>query len=232
MVKPSAAPDFVLPQFDPRSLPLVGDTCALPPVAPSALTPQALRERFARPPVWTPEIQREPRYAVRQPAQAAVLVPIVLRAQPTVLFTLRTQHLSTHSGQVAFPGGRSDPEDADAAATALREAHEEVGLARSGVEVLGALPVYETGSSFLVTPVVALVQPDMPLQANPAEVDDIFEVPLVFLLDPANHRRQTLRWKGLQRQWYAMPYEDGAGTRFIWGATAGMLRNFYRFMAA
>lgn len=228
----SDSPAFVLPYFDPQALPLVEGGDRLPPVAAQAQTPAALRARFARPPIWTPEIQREPVYAVRDPAPAAVLVPIVLREQPMVLLTERTRHLSTHSGQVAFPGGRSDPGDADAAATALREAHEEVGLDSRAVEVLGKLPVYVTGSSFIVTPVVALVQPELHLRANPAEVASIFEVPLSFLLDPAHHRRQTLTWRGHRREWYAMPYQDGASTRFIWGATAGMLRNFYRFMAA
>lgn len=227
-----ASPDYVLPHFDPRELPFLSEGEPLPPVAQQAQTPEALRERFARPPAWSPEIQREPKYAARDVAHAAVLVPIVLREQPTVLLTERTRSLATHSGQVAFPGGRSDPGDADAAATALREAHEEVGLERGGVEVLGTLPVYVTGSSFIVTPVVALVQPRLHLRANPAEVAQIFEVPLRFLLDPAHHHRQSLTWRGQRREWYAMPYQDGPNERFIWGATAGMLRNFYRFMAA
>lgn len=231
-MNPPAAPDFVLPPFDPRVLPFISDTAPLPAVAEQAQTPEALRDRFARPPVWTPEIQREPRYAVRDAAQAAVLLPIVLREQPMVLLTERTRALTTHAGQVAFPGGRSDPCDLDAAATALREAHEEVGLPSASVEVLGTLPVYVTGSSFIVTPVVALVRPDVRLHANPAEVAQIFEVPLRFLLDPAHHHRQALEWRGQRREWYAMPYQDGANLRFIWGATAGMLRNFYRFMAA
>lgn len=213
-------------------LPFIGPQETLPPVAASAQTADALRRRFSAPPAWVPEIQREPKFLDRAPARAAVLVPIVLREQPTVLLTERTRQLSTHSGQVAFPGGRSDPGDADATATALREAHEEVGLDRARVEVLGDLPVYVTGSSFIVTPVVALVEPDGPLHANPAEVADIFEVPLQFLLDPAHHRRQAFEWQGQRREWYAMPWQDGATTRFIWGATAGMLRNFYRFMSA
>lgn len=227
-----ASPDYVLPRFDPRALPFIGGAERAPAVPVQAQTPDALRARFAHPPVWTPEIQREPKYAARDVARAAVLVPIVLREQPTVLLTERTQQLSTHSGQVAFPGGRSDPQDPDAAATALREAHEEVGLEPDGVEVLGSLPVYVTGSSFIVTPVVALVQPDARLRANPDEVAQIFEVPLRFLLDPAHHHRQALTWRGQRREWYAMPYQDGVSERFIWGATAGMLRNFYRFMAA
>ncbi len=226
------APAFALPRFDPRELPFVGQGEALPAVAEAAQTASALRRRFAAPPAWTPEIQREKKFIERRIARAAVLVPIVLREQPTVLLTERTQQLSTHSGQVAFPGGRTDPDDADAAATALREAREEVGLDGAAVEVLGSLPAYVTGSSFIVTPVVALVQPGARLHPNPAEVADIFEVPLRFLLDPAHHRRQAFEWQGQRREWFAMPYQDGARTRFIWGATAGMLRNFYRFMIA
>jgi 8-oxo-dGTP pyrophosphatase MutT (NUDIX family) len=161
-----------------------------------------------------------------------VLVPIVLREQPMVLLTERTAHLSTHSGQVAFPGGRTDPEDASPAATALREAHEEVGLEGRYVEVLGTLPIYRTGSSFIITPVIALVQPDCVLQPNPYEVAQIFEVPLAFLLDPAHHQRHAVEWEGVRREWFSMPYHDGRTSHFIWGATAGMLRNFYRFMQA
>ncbi|WP_019373765.1 NUDIX hydrolase, partial [Melaminivora alkalimesophila] len=119
-----------LPVFDPRSVPIVGVDAHLPPVAPTEQQPDALRRRFAMPPPWTPEIRREPRFMDRAPAHAAVLVPIVLHPRPTVLLTERTTNLSTHSGQVAFPGGRTDPEDRDAIATALREAEEEVGLER------------------------------------------------------------------------------------------------------
>jgi 8-oxo-dGTP pyrophosphatase MutT (NUDIX family) len=157
---------------------------------------------------------------------------LVLREELTVLLTQRTEHLSTHSGQVAFPGGRQDPGDKDAAATALREAQEEVGLDAQHVEVLGSLPVYETGSSFLVTPVVALVQPNAPLHANPYEVADMFEVPLRFLLNPAHHQRHRLHWQGRDREWFSMPFSDAGQERYIWGATAGMLRNFYCFMSA
>jgi len=221
-----------LPHFDPRTVPLVGVDDHLPAVPPHAQTPEALRLRFAAPPPWTPEVQREKKFAEREPAHAAVLVPIVLRDRPTVLLTERTAHLSTHSGQVAFPGGRTDPEDRDAAATALREAQEEVGLEPHWVEVLGNLSMYVTGTSFLVTPVVALVRPGFALQPNPYEVADVFEVPLDFLLNPAHHERHRLQWQGAQREWFAMPYQDGATTRYIWGATAGMLRNFYRFMMA
>lgn len=221
-----------LPDFDPRAVPLVGVDAHLPAVPVAAQTPEALRQRFAAPPLWTPEIVREKKFMQRAPAHAAVLVPIVQRERPTVLLTERTAHLSTHKGQVAFPGGRSDPEDLDAAATALREAHEEVGLEPGQVEVLGSLPIYVTGSSFIVTPVVALVQPGFALQPNPYEVADVFEVPLDFLLNPAHHERHALQWQGLRREWFAMPYQDGAHQRYIWGATAAMLRNFYRFMLA
>ena len=221
-----------LPDFDPRAVPLVGVDAHLPAVPVAAQTPEALRQRFAAPPLWTPEIVREKKFMQRPPAHAAVLVPIVQRERPTVLLTERTAHLSTHKGQVAFPGGRSDPEDLDAAATALREAHEEVGLEPGQVEVLGSLPIYVTGSSFIVTPVVALVQPGFALQPNPYEVADVFEVPLDFLLNPAHHERHALQWQGLRREWFAMPYQDGAHQRYIWGATAAMLRNFYRFMLA
>ena len=221
-----------LPVFDPRTVPIVGVDAHLPRVAQAAQQPDALRQRFAAPPPWSPEIRHEPRFIDRAPAQAAVLVPIVLRERPTVLLTERTAHLSTHSGQVAFPGGRSDPQDADAAATALREAQEEVGLEPEAVEVLGPLATYTTGTAFIVTPVVGLVRPGQVLRANPHEVADIFEVPLDFLLDPAHHQRHLLQWQGQQREWFAMPYQDGEQQRFIWGATAGMLRNLYRFLLA
>ena len=221
-----------LPDFDPRTVPLVGVDGHLPAVPAAAQTPDALGRRFATPPLWTPEIVREKKFVQRPPAEAAVLVPIVQRERPTVLLTERTAHLSTHKGQVAFPGGRSDPEGLDAAGTALRETHEEVGLEAGSVEVLGQLPIYVTGSSFIVTPVVALVRPDFVLAPNPDEVADVFEVPLDFLLNPAHHERHALEWQGLRREWFAMPYQDGARQRYIWGATAAMLRNFYRFMLA
>lgn len=221
-----------IPNFDPRQVPVIGTDSHLPAVPAAGQTPQALRARFAHPPRWQPEVRKEVRFAPRTPAHAAVLVPLVLREELTVLLTQRTEQLSTHSGQVAFPGGRQDPEDADATATALREAQEEVGLDPGQVEVLGSLPVYETGTAFMVTPVVALVQPDAPLHPNPYEVADVFEVPLRFLLDPAHHQRHRLHWQGLEREWFSMPYLDAGRERYIWGATAGMLRNFYRFMVA
>lgn len=221
-----------IPDFDPRNAPVIGIDSHLAAVPASAQTPDALRQRFAVPPVWEPEIVREGVFSARLPTHAAVLIPVVLREQPTVLLTERTAHLSTHSGQVAFPGGKSDPEDVDAAATALREAWEEVGLEARFVEVLGALPTYVTGTSFIITPIVGLVQPDCVLKPNPYEVADVFEVPLQFLLDPAHHHRHALEWQGQRREWFSMPYHQQGTTHFIWGATAGMLRNFYRFLMA
>lgn len=226
------APLSTLPDFDPRLVPVQGIDAHLPAVPRAAQTPQALRARFAQPPQWSPEVVLEKKFMNREPAHASVLVGLVQREQPMVLLTERTAHLSTHSGQVAFPGGRADPEDATPADTALREAEEEVGLAREFVEVLGTLPTYVTGSSFIITPVVALVRPDCVLHPNPYEVADLFEVPLAFLLDPANHRRHVFDRDGVHREWFSMPYQDGDKNRFIWGATAGMLRNFYRFMMA
>jgi len=226
------APLSSLPDFDPRLVPVQGIDAHLPAVSRAAQTPQALRARFAQPPQWSPEVVLEKKFMNREPAHASVLVGLVQREQPMVLLTERTAHLSTHSGQVAFPGGRADPGDATPADTALREAEEEVGLAREFVEVLGILPTYVTGSSFIITPVVALVRPDCVLHPNPYEVADLFEVPLAFLLDPANHRRHVFDRDGVHREWFSMPYQDGDKNRFIWGATAGMLRNFYRFMMA
>jgi 8-oxo-dGTP pyrophosphatase MutT (NUDIX family) len=138
--------------------------------------------------------------------------------------------MNSHSGQIAFPGGKADPEDRDAIATALREAEEEVGLEPEFVDVIGTMPIYTTGSAFIVTPVVALVHPGFRLKVNADEVADVFEVPLDFLMDPANHRHHVVDWGGEQRRWMSMPYMDGNTERFIWCATAGMLRNFYRFL--
>lgn len=209
-------------------------------VARERLTPQALRERFRTPPVWTPEHSVEKKFGDRQPALAAVLLPLVMRDELTLLLTQRTLNLRTHSGQIAFPGGRTDDSDVDAVDTALREAHEEIGLPRAHVEVLGTLPTYVTGSAFIITPVVALVRPGFVLQPNSGEVADIFEVPLGYLMNPAHHRRHEMEFDGVIRQWLSMPYSDpvteidnsAAQERYIWGATAGMLRNLYRFLSA
>jgi len=221
-----------LPGFDPHSVPVVGIDAHLPPVAPAELTLPALRARFQRPVSWEPELLDEPRFTDRSPAAASVLVAIVERDEPMVLLTQRTAHLSTHSGQIAFPGGRQDPHDHDLTVTALREAQEEIGLQPEFVDVLGTLPIYRTGSAFVVTPVVGLLRSGFSFVRNPHEVDEIFEVPLAFLMNPANHRRHAFEWNGVQREWLSMPYHDGIAERYVWGATAGMLRNFYRFLVA
>lgn len=221
-----------LPDFDPRTAAVAGIDTHLPPVRREELTPAALRARFATPPQWQPEITAERPWTAQALAHASVLVPIVSRARPTVILTERTTHLSTHSGQVAFPGGKRDDSDTDAAHTALREAHEEIGLEQSFVDVIGELPTYTTGSQFIITPVIALVHPDHALKLNAYEVADAFEVPLDFLMNPAHHRRHALEWEGYRREWLSMPYMDGTTERFIWGATAAMLRNLYRFLAA
>ena len=149
-----------------------------------------------------------------------------------ILAIERARTMGFAGGAMAFPGGKVDPEDASVVDAALREAQEEVGLDPGCVEVLGPLSTYVTGSSFIITPIVGLVRPDAVLQANPHEVADVFEVPLAFLLDPAHHRHHVVEWGGVRREWFSMPYQDGDKNRFIWGATAGMLRNFYRFMRA
>lgn len=153
---------------------------------------------------------------------AAVLFPIVLRdTGHTVLLTQRTAHLRDHAGQVSFPGGRVEAEDLSPIHTALRETEEEIGLSREHIRILGFLPEYRTGTGFRVTPVVGLVQPPFELQPDPFEVAEVFEVPLAFLLDPANHQRHSIHHRGALRNYFAMPYGD----YFIWGATAGMIRS-------
>lgn len=154
---------------------------------------------------------------------AAVLVPVVARDALTVLLTLRTEHLPSHAGQIAFPGGKVDASDAGPLGAALREADEEIGLARRHIEPLGYLDTYRTRTGFSVVPVVGLVDPAFTLALNAGEVADVFEVPLSFLMDAANHRCDTRQWKGATRTFHAMPFGD----RYIWGATAGMLKNMH-----
>lgn len=154
--------------------------------------------------------------------EAAVLVPLVDRAEGlTVIFTQRTAHLSAHAGQISFPGGRREPTDAAPEDTALRETEEEIGLPRGRIEILGRLDTYVTRTGFRVTPVVGLVRPPFDLDPDPTEVQEVFEVPLSFILDPANPQRHSREFLGRERYFYAFPYEH----RYIWGATAGMLVN-------
>lgn len=221
-----------IPQFDPRLVPVVGVDAHLPVVPLQTLTPEALRRRFKQPPVWTPEVREEPRFTDRLPSQAAVLVAIVMRDHPTLLLTQRNSNMSTHSGQIAFAGGKVDAQDANASDTALREAKEEISLDPALCEILGHLPQYVTGTAFTITPVVALVQPGFSLQANPDEVADVFEVPLDFLMNPAHHARHQIYWQNVPREWFSMHWKTAGNDRFIWGATAGMLRNLYHFLIA
>lgn len=163
----------------------------------------------------------------REPIPAAVLVPVINRTQgPTLMFTQRTSHLHDHAGQISFPGGRVDEGDLSREATALREAEEETGLERSRVEIVGRLPDYDIMTGFRVTPVVGWVEPPLDLRPDPFEVEKVFEVPLQFFLDPANHQAHSKDVKGYRRHYYAMPYED----YYIWGATAGMLRMLYHIL--
>lgn len=169
-------------------------------------------------------------FAAMPPARpAAVLVGVVAREDElTVLLTQRTHSLRTHAGQIAFPGGKVEPDDSGPVGAALRESVEEIGLDPRFVEPLGFLDGYRTGTGFTVAPVVALVRPGFELKPDPREVDDVFEVPLAFLMNEANHQKHSRDWKGRQRFYYAMPY----GERYIWGATAGMIRNMQQRLFA
>lgn len=220
------------PSFDPARLP-VDAIAGEPPVPHERLVAGWLRERFAAPPDWLPETSDESRAAKPHPTPASVLVPLVEREGGlTVLLTQRTAHLHDHAGQVAFPGGRAEHDDADAVDTALRETEEEIGLHRRHIDILGTLPLYYTGTGYAVTPVVGLVRPPFELKADPFEVAEIFEVPLRFLMDGAHHEVRSATVPGgapgEKRTFYTMPYEG----YFTWGATAGMLRNLFHFLRA
>jgi len=160
---------------------------------------------------------------------AAVLVPIVDHPEgATLILTKRSEALRSHSGQIAFPGGRIDPEDATAEAAALRETEEEIGLSPDRIEVIGRMPDYVSGSGFRIAPVFGIVRPGFSLTINPDEVDAAFEVPLAFLMDPANHNRESRVWQERQRYFYTMPF----GERYIWGVTAGIIRTLYERLYA
>ena len=162
--------------------------------------------------------------AREQPVRpAAVLIPVVDHPQPTVLLTQRSAHLNEHAGQISFPGGKIDATDASPLDAALREAEEEVGLKREFIEPIGYLDLYATGFGFRILPTVARVRPGFKLSINKGEVDDAFEVPLAFLMTPENHQVHSKEFRGMERSYYAMPFAE----RYIWGATAGILRVLY-----
>ena len=192
-----------------------------------ALDSNGLRAALGRTLLTTPEtsppvFEDGAEHTVLTPA--AVLVPVVIYGrEPAIVFTKRTSHLRDHAGQISFPGGRTEAGDESPVDTALREAQEEIGLPRGAVEVVGFLPEYRTGTGFAVTPVVGMLSAAVSYSPDPFEVEEIFEVPLGFLLDPKNHQRHTMEYRGSLRTYYAMPF----GERFIWGATAGILRTLY-----
>jgi 8-oxo-dGTP pyrophosphatase MutT (NUDIX family) len=154
---------------------------------------------------------------------AAVLIPVVGHAEPTVLLTQRAAHLNDHAGQISFPGGKIDPTDASPLDAALREAEEEIGLGREFIDPIGYLDLYGTAFGFRILPTVARVKPGFKLRINEDEVDNVFEVPLAFLMNPANHQIHAKEFRGIERSYYAMPFAE----RYIWGATAGILRVLY-----
>ena len=188
-----------------------------------------LRERLRRaPPAFTVFGDDGTEGRAAASTVAAVLIPVIAHPQGlTVLFTQRTTHLRSHSGQVSFPGGRAESSDPTAEFTALREAEEEIGLSPTAVEVLGRLPDYRTRTGYRVTPVVGLLMPPIAFRPDPHEVAEIFEVPLVFLLDERNRQRRTREFQGQQVGYYVFEY----GEKVIWGATAGMLVNLHKMLA-
>jgi len=191
----------------------------------SCNVPAALTDASVTPAKGDHDLNKEMQalWAVRPIRPAAVLVPVVDRAQPTVLLTQRSAHLPDHAGQISFPGGKIESADETPLAAALREAEEEVGLDRRFIEPLGYLDLYMTTLGYRIVPVVARIAPDYSLALNRSEVDDAFEVPLAFLMEPANHQKHSRDWQGITRYYFAMPFEQ----RHIWGATAGILRNLY-----
>jgi len=222
-----------VPLFDPLLVPIQYSGLDEPAIAHNRLTPELLRARFQQKKEWTPEITDESLQSIQEYGPqalrvAAVLIPIVIRHQePMVILTLRASHLNDHAGQISFPGGRQETTDPNIEFTAKREAFEEIGLPESHVEILGSLPDYMTITGYQVSPVVSLVTTPPKLIPDSEEVAEIFEVPLAFLMNPANH--QVRQWDGPlgSRRFYAMPYES----KFIWGATAGMIRNLYHFLS-
>ncbi|MFW5679480.1 MAG: CoA pyrophosphatase [Pseudomonadota bacterium] len=192
-----------------------------------SLTPGAIREHIRRrPPLELIVGDQGHRKLDRERTPAAVLIGVVGHSEPTVILTQRTAHLRDHAGQISFPGGRMEPDDPDPAATALRETAEEIGLSPAHCRILGELNIYDTITGYRVHPVVAWIEPPFGLAPDPFEVAEVFEVPLDFVLDTRNHRRDSYDKGGIKRQFWVLPYEN----RYIWGATAAMLVNFARLV--
>lgn len=208
----------------PFTLPFLLDEAAFRRVAAGRLEPNPLPGYSA---ITSPsDYDLNPQMPAPPPQDlkgAAVLVPVIAANPLTVLLTERTDHLPSHAGQIAFPGGKIE-EGESPLETALREAWEEIGLEARYVEPLGFIEPYRTGTGFLVTPAIALVRPGFTLNLNHGEVASAFEVPLAFLLDPSNHRVESRFWRGAERRFYAMPYQE----RYIWGATAGIIKTLHR----
>jgi 8-oxo-dGTP pyrophosphatase MutT (NUDIX family) len=221
----------VTTSFDPQLLEIhsYADEPALPL---ASISLDFLRHRFKQDILWSPENTGESSlFKGKAFRPASVLMPIIEREHGLqVLLTQRAVHLHHHGGQISFPGGRVEARDISAEHTALRETREEIGLLESQIEVLGRLPQYYTGTGFAVTPVVGLVRPPYEFSSDPFEVASIFEVPLAYLMNPRHHQRRQIDFPdGLaSRSFYAMPYQE----YFIWGATAGMLRNLFHFLRA
>ena len=216
--------------FDPELLP-VDAIAGEQALTPDRLDVPWLRARLAHPTHWEPEQPDETMGRPQVLKNAAVLVPLVQREGGlTMLLTQRTAHLNHHPGQISFPGGRAEAFDSSPIETALRESEEEIGLERRHTDIIGVLPDYITGTGYRVTPVVGLLTPPFELRADPGEVAEIFEVPLAFLMDGLNHQRLSVDLPDGtgRRSFYAMPYERF----FIWGATAGMLRNLFHLLRA
>ncbi|MPZ56304.1 MAG: NUDIX domain-containing protein [Rhizobiales bacterium] len=188
----------------------------VPPALTDPTAPAARGDLDLDPDLWA-------RAGVQATRPAAVLVPVVARQEPTVLLTLRTPDLPSHAGQIAFPGGKIDAHDETPLAAAIREGGEEIGLDPRMIDPIGYLDLYLTFSGFRILPALVRVDADYSLTVNPSEVAEAFEVPLPFLMEPANHAQKTREWRGIQRSYLEMPYGD----RYIWGITAGILRNLY-----
>jgi 8-oxo-dGTP pyrophosphatase MutT (NUDIX family) len=233
--------------FDPRDT-VVEPRPAEPALPEQALLFEELETLFARArrepafPLWSPELIRDRRrpdrvFTLETATPASVLIGLVADQEPCVVLTMRTSHLSDHAGQISFPGGRAEPQDADVHATALREAHEEIGLNPGLVRVWGVLPHYLTVSGYRVTPVIGAIHTTPLYRPDAHEVADVFHVPLSFLMNPENHQVRMISADksptGECIRFYAMPYRGSDGQeRFIWGATAAMIRNLYHFLNA